>query len=195
MEKHFTVEDVLKEYPHFYAQPNDIGPNFRAEAYFNQEKKIKPIQLEEYRNKWVVLFFYPSNFTLVWMTEIAAVAALYHEFKRLDTEVLAISTDSVHAHKVFIEVTHSLKNVSFPLVSDRTQSISKAYRLLNEQTGASLRGTLIINPDGIIMARLINPSKVGRNLYEIIRLLEALRFSVSTGDMVPANWMPRQTGF
>jgi NADH-dependent peroxiredoxin subunit C len=125
---------------------------------------------------------------------LAAVAAVYQQFKRLNAEVLAISTDSVYSHKVFTEVSKSLSNVTYPLVSDRSHRISKAYKVLNEETGTSFRATLIIDPNGMISARLINPIEVGRNIYEILRLLEGIQYSLSKGEVVPANWIPGQNG-
>jgi NADH-dependent peroxiredoxin subunit C len=112
----------------------------------------------------------------------------------LNTEVLAISTDSVFAHKVFTEVSKLLNQVPYLLVSDRTQSISKSYHVLNEETGAASRTTFIIDPEGIVAARLTNPSDVGRNIYEILRLLSGIQYNSATGKVVPANWMPGQEG-
>lgn len=178
----------------FSALPNDIAPLFFADVYNNIDKQLGTIRLEDYRGKWVILFFYPSNFTMVWPTELAAVAAIYRDFKELNAEVLAISTDSVYAHKVYTEVSKLLSNIPFLLVSDRTHNISKAYRVLNESTGTSSRTTFIIDPEGIISARLSNPSEVGRNIYEILRLLAGVQYSQATGEVLPANWMPNQSG-
>ncbi|EDL65901.1 alkyl hydroperoxide reductase, C subunit [Bacillus sp. SG-1] len=125
---------------------------------------------------------------------MAAVAAIYPVFQSLNAEVLAISTDSVYAHKVFTEVSPSLSKVAYPLVSDRTHEISRSYRVLNEKTGAALRATIIIDPEGVIASRLVNPLEVGRNVYEILRLLQALQYSRETGELVPANWVPGNPG-
>jgi NADH-dependent peroxiredoxin subunit C len=108
--------------------------------------------------------------------------------------VLAISTDSVYAHKVFTEVSPSLASVLYPLVSDRTQKISKAYNVLNEKTGAAFRATIIIDPEGIIVSKLINPSEVGRNVYEILRILQGIQYNRETGEAIPANWIPGNPG-
>ena len=112
----------------------------------------------------------------------------------LQTEVLAISTDSVYSHKVFAETSPMLVNVTFPLVSDRTQLISRAYQVLNTRTGAAYRATILIDPDGKIVAKLINPSEVGRNSYEILRLIQAIQYARKTGEGVPANWVPGKPG-
>jgi len=125
---------------------------------------------------------------------LAAVAAIYDQLKYLNTEVLAISTDSVYSHKVFTEVSPSASKVQFPLLSDRTHQISKAYRVLNEKTGATFRATIIVDPEGTIVSKLVYPLEVGRNVYEILRLLQALQYSRKTGEGVPANWMSNQPG-
>lgn len=125
---------------------------------------------------------------------MAAVAAVYQDFKALNAEVLAISTDSVYSHKVFTEVSKLLTNLPFLLVSDRTQQISNSYQVLNKDIGASSRTTFIIDPEGYIAARLSNPPDVGRNIYEILRLISGIQHNQATGEVVPANWMPGQSG-
>ncbi|PLR87062.1 alkyl hydroperoxide reductase [Bacillus sp. V33-4] len=114
--------------------------------------------------------------------------------KALKTEVVAISTDSVYAHKVFKETSSSLRNVAYPLVSDRTQEISRAYRVLDEQTGESFRATFIISPEQIIFAKHIYPKEIGRNIPEIVRLIQGIQFAQQTGQGVPANWLPGNKG-
>lgn len=184
-------EDCLQP---FCAQTTDQAPQFVAEAYHNGEKKIKQINLESYGGRWVILFFYGSDFTFVWPTELAAVAAIYHRLRSLNTEVLAISTDSVYSHKIFTETSPLARQVTFPLLSDRTHQISKAYRVLNEKTGTAFRATIIIDPEGTIAAKFVNPPEVGRNTWEILRVIEAIQYSRRTGEGVPANWLPGQPG-
>ncbi|KSU62879.1 alkyl hydroperoxide reductase [[Bacillus] enclensis] len=119
---------------------------------------------------------------------------MHEQLKLLNTDVLAISTDSVYSHKVFTEVSPSASQVMFPLLSDRTHQISKTYRVLNEKTGATLRATIIINPEGMIVTKLVNPLEVGRNVYEILRIIEGLQYNRRIGKGVPANWVPGQPG-
>lgn len=95
---------------------------------------------------------------------------------------------------MFTEVSPSASQVTFPLVSDRTHQISKAYRVLNEKAGAALRATIIVDPDGMIVTRFVNPLEVGRNVYEILRIIQALEYNRKTGKGVPANWVPGQPG-
>lgn len=105
-----------------------------------------------------------------------------------------ISTDSVFSHKVFLETSPSLKNFRLPLLSDRNQEISRAYRVLDEKSGAAYRASFFIDPDQIIRAKFIYPREVGRNLDEHVRLLKGLQFANQTGQGVPANWKPGQPG-
>ncbi len=125
---------------------------------------------------------------------MAAVAAIYSQFQTLQAQVLAISTDSVYSHKVFTEVSPSASKIVFPLISDRNHKISKAYHVLNERTGATFRATIIIDPDGMISSRWINPPEMGRNIFEIVRILQGIQFARQTGTGIPANWLPNQSG-
>ncbi|OPX90365.1 MAG: Selenocysteine-containing peroxiredoxin PrxU [Pelotomaculum sp. PtaB.Bin117] len=118
----------------------------------------------------------------------------YEEFVQLGAEVLAISTDSVYSHKIFAQVSPSARKVQYPLLSDPTNEISKCYGAYNPETGSASRTTLIISPDGLIKFFCKYPRPVGRNVLEIIRVLQALRFSETTGLGAPAGWMPGQPG-
>jgi peroxiredoxin (alkyl hydroperoxide reductase subunit C) len=114
--------------------------------------------------------------------------------RQLNAEVLGISTDSVYAHKVFAEISPSARTIQYPLVSDRTQEISRAYRVLDTDTGTAIRATVIIDPEGVIVSKLIYPREVGRNAPEILRLLQGIQYGRETGLGVPANWMPGMPG-
>lgn len=108
--------------------------------------------------------------------------------------MLGISTDSVFSHKVFKDVSPLAGKVQYPLVSDRNHMISRAYRVLDGYSGASVRATIIVGPDGFIASKLIYPSEVGRNAYEILRLVQALQFGEQSQSGVPANWLPGMPG-
>jgi peroxiredoxin (alkyl hydroperoxide reductase subunit C) len=107
---------------------------------------------------------------------------------------MSISTDSVYSHKVFKETSPSLKNVNFPMVSDRTHTISRAYRVLDEKSGAAVRASVFIDLNGIISAKLIYPGEVGRNLHEHVRIMQGIQYAQQTGQGVPANWKPGEPG-
>lgn len=118
----------------------------------------------------------------------------YDQFKRLGAEVLAISTDSVYSHKIFAQISPSARKVQYPILSDPTHEISKCYGAYNPETGFSTRTSLIISPNGLIKFFTKYPSPVGRNVDEIIRVLQALQFSEASGLGAPAGWAPGQPG-
>jgi len=116
------------------------------------------------------------------------VAAYHHVFEELGAEVLAISTDSVYAHKVFMQTSPSAKKVQYPLLSDRSQLISRMYGVLREELGFSFRATFIIAPGGEIKYASLYPPEVGRNVPEIIRIIQGLQHESATGEGIPAGW-------
>jgi len=176
----------------FCASRDDPAPIFSAEAYMNGQ--ISTLNSEDFLGKWIILFFYASDFTFVWPTELAAVAALYPQFRDLNADVFGISTDSIYAHKVFKDISPSARKVQFPLISDRNQQISRSYRAFDEDTGTAFRATVIVDPEGIIVSKSIYPREVGRNSYEILRLLQGIQFGRETNLGVPANWVPGMGG-
>jgi alkyl hydroperoxide reductase subunit AhpC len=122
------------------------------------------------------------------------VAARYDEFKKLGVQVLAISTDSVFSHKVFAEVSPSARTVQYPLLSDRSHLISRQYGVLREELGFTYRATFIISPRREIKYACLYPREVGRNVDEIIRVIQGLQFEEATGLGVPAGWQPGMPG-
>jgi alkyl hydroperoxide reductase subunit AhpC len=125
---------------------------------------------------------------------LAAVAAIHPELQSLNTEVLAISTDSVFSHKKYFDTSEKLKDVRYPVISDRTQQISRAYRVLDPAIGASFRATIIIDPEGTIVSQTVYPDDVGRNIDELKRMIKALRYSKQQKRATPANWQPGESG-
>lgn len=121
-------------------------------------------------------------------------AAHHHILERLDVKVLAISTDSVFAHKVFAETSPSARKVQFPLVSDRNQLISRMYGVLREELGFTFRATFIIAPGGEIKYSSLYPPEVARNVAEIIRIIQGLLYEQAKGEGIPAGWHPGKPG-
>ncbi|MEN9558673.1 MAG: hypothetical protein RL141_1042 [Candidatus Parcubacteria bacterium] len=140
--------------------------------------------LSDYRGKWLVLFFYPRDFTFICPTELRGFATHYDAFKALNAEVLAASTDSEWSHKTWFE--KDLPQVPYAILADTTQKVSRDYDVLNESDGSSERGTFIIDPDGIVKYALISAGSVGRSVKETLRVLEALQ----TGERCPMEWEP-----
>ncbi len=163
------------------------APELTVEAYVRGEAQPRVIELGELRGGWTVLFFYPRDFTFVCPTEIQAFARLHAEFAREGAIVLGASTDSYYSHKAWFESDPRLSEVTYPVIADSGHQLSAAYDVLLED-GAALRGTYIIDPDGIVRSMHVNDLDVGRNVEESLRLLRALR----TGELCPENWQPGQ---
>ena len=169
------------------------APEFSAEAYVNGE--FRTISLSQHRGKNVVLFFYPLDFTFVCPTEILAFADSLDEFKKRNTEVIGVSVDSKFSHYAWALVPREeggIKGVNYPLVSDLNKTIARDYGILLENDGVSLRGLFIINKDGILKHATINHLDLGRNIDEVLRLIDAVDYSEAHGEVCPANWKKGQ---
>lgn len=148
---------------------------------------IKEISLTDYRGKWVVLLFYPLDFTFLCPTELRGFNHRYKEFTELNAEVIGVSVDSVYTHLAWIE--HGLGALQFPLLSDITKQISWAYGVFLEDSGVALRATILIDPAGLVRSLTVNDLAVGRGGDETLRLLQAFQ----TGELTPCNWEPGQS--
>ncbi|KAG2437538.1 hypothetical protein HYH02_011181 [Chlamydomonas schloesseri] len=168
-----------------------VAPDFKAQAVFDQE--FQEITLSKYRGKYVVLFFYPLDFTFVCPTEITAFSDRYKEFKDMNTEVLGVSVDSQFTHLAWIQTDRKeggLGDLAYPLVADLKKEISKAYGVLTED-GISLRGLFIIDKEGVVQHATINNLAFGRSVDETKRVLQAIQYVQSNPDEVcPAGWKP-----
>ena len=167
------------------------APDFSATAVVDQE--FKDITLSKYRGKYVVLFFYPLDFTFVCPTEITAFSDRYSDFSTKNTEVLGVSVDSKFTHLAWIQTPRNeggIGDIKYPLVSDLKREICQSYNVLNDD-GEADRGLFIINPNGLIMHSTINKAPVGRNIDETLRILQAYQYVESHPDEVcPAGWTP-----
>ncbi|MCF6093645.1 peroxiredoxin [Microaerobacter geothermalis] len=167
------------------------APDFEMESTKNLETLKEKVKLADYRGKWLVLFFYPLDFTFVCPTEITALSDRAEEFKNLDAEILGVSTDSVYSHRAWINTPrdqNGLGDLNYPLASDITKEVSRQYDVLIEEKGIALRGLFIIDPEGILRYQVVHDLDVGRSVDETLRVLEALQ----TGSLCPANWKPGQ---
>ena len=145
--------------------------------------KFKDVCLDEYKGKWVVLFFYPLDFTFICPTEITEFSKRDNEFKSLSAQVLGVSIDSVFSHKAWLK---ELGILNYPLLSDITKEVSRKYGVLLEDKGFALRGTFIIDPEGKLRYQLVHDLGIGRSVEEILRVLRALQ----TGELCPVEWKP-----
>nr|YP_010988291.1 2-Cys peroxiredoxin [Rhodochorton tenue]WOK79487.1 2-Cys peroxiredoxin [Rhodochorton tenue] len=167
------------------------APNFNATAVYDQE--FFPIQLQDYLGKYVILFFYPLDFTFVCPTEITAFSDQHQRFKEIETEILGVSVDSEYAHLAWLQTgreSGGLGDLSYPLISDLKKEISQAYNILTED-GVALRGLFIIDKEGILQHIVINNLSFGRSVDETFRTLQAIQHVQAHPDEVcPADWKP-----
>lgn len=172
------MQDTLR-----VAQVGQSAPAFSLEGYA-PNGVFQNYTLADQRGKWVVLFFYPLDFTFVCPTEITEFSARLPEFTKLNAVVFGASTDSVHSHKAWCE--GKLGKLEIPLLSDMNGTVSRAYNVLLQDKGIALRGTFIIDPEGVLRYALYHDLGVGRSVQECVRVLEALQ----TGELCPASWQP-----
>lgn len=174
------------------AEVRKLAPDFKAEAWVKDD--FKELKLSDYLGKYVVLFFYPLDFTFVCPTEIIAFNDLAEQFRAINTEVLAVSVDSKFSHREYTLKSRKdggLGPTTIPLISDLNHSISEKYGVYLDHTddkGVSLRGTFVIDEKGIVRHISINDLNVGRNPEETLRIVKALKHSDENGVVCPAKW-------
>lgn len=167
------------------------APNFQGTAVVN--KQFKEIKLSDYKGKYLVLFFYPLDFTFVCPTEIIAFSDRVDEFKKINCEVIAASGDSHFSHLAWINTPRKdggLGDLNIPLLADKSLNIAKSYGVLCEETGIPFRGLFIIDDKQILRQITINDLPVGRSVDETLRLVQAFQYTDVHGEVCPANWKP-----
>lgn len=167
-------------------------PDFKMETYEPAEGEFGEISLEELKKsgKWTVLVFYPADFTFVCATEFAALSELYAQFKGLGAEVITVSTDTKFVHLAWQRDEMMLKDAKYPMGADRNSSVSRMFGVYNEATGLNLRGTFIIDPEGVLLNSEVNFYNMGRNMNELLRKLKANIHLYKFGDEAcPAQWL------
>ncbi|MBU0480031.1 MAG: peroxiredoxin [Proteobacteria bacterium] len=171
------------------------APDFTAQAVMGNNA-IEELSLSSYRGKYVVLFFYPLDFTFVCPSEILAFNREVEAFKSRNAELIGVSVDSQYTHFAWKNTAveqGGIGSISFPLVADLDKSISDAYGVLLPG-GVALRGLFLIDKEGVVRHQLVNDLPLGRSVDEVIRLLDALQFTEKYGDVCPANWKPGEEG-
>ena len=175
------------------AQIRKLAPNFEAAAWFNGFKKVK---LSDYKGKYVVLFFYPLDFTFVCPTEIVQFSDRAHEFRATNCEVIGASIDSQFSHMEYTKKDRKkggLGKMDIPLIADVNKNIAKAYGCLvngGDDSGVAYRATYIIDTKGILRHMSISDLPVGRNVEEVLRLVKAFQYTDEFGEVCPASWTP-----
>ena len=159
------------------------APDFTLKGIY--QGRIAEYSLHSYPGRWLVLFFYPADFTFICPTEVVGFSKLAGDFRSKKAEILGVSVDSLETHQAWIE---ELGGVDYPLLSDAEKAVSRAYRILEEKEGVSERATFIINPAGVVSYLVVSHMNVGRSVEETLRVLEALR----TERLCPSDWRPGQ---
>ena len=163
------------------------APDFVLPSTKNLTTLEQPVRLAEYRHKWLILVFYPLDFTFVCPTELRAFSERYRDIEADGGEVVAVSVDSVYTHRAWMQAPREIGGLgplNYPLASDITHQVSKDYGVYLPDRGHALRGTFLIDPKGILRAATIHDTDVGRSVDETLRVLEAFK----TGGLCPANW-------
>ena len=170
------------------------APNFKAKAV-KDGKIVENFALEDLAGKYIVLFFYPLDFTFVCPTELHAFQEKLEEFEKRDAVVIGCSVDSHFSHLAWVNTPKSkggIEGVTYPLVSDLNKTISRNYHVLFEEEGVSYRGLFLIDREGIVRHQLVNDLPLGRSVDEALRMVDALSFHEEHGEVCPANWSQGQ---
>lgn len=168
------------------------APDFKATAVVDGKDFNEEFTLSQYKGeKYVILFFYPLDFTFVCPTEMHAFQEKLVEFESKNVQVIGVSVDSQFSHFAWLNSDKSqggIKGVTYPIVSDINKTISRDYDVLIEDDGVALRGAFVIDKEGVVQAQVVNNLSLGRNIDELLRLVDALQFTEKYGEVCPANW-------
>jgi len=173
------------------AKVGQPAPDFDMPSTKNMETLAENVKLSDYAGKWLILLFYPLDFTFVCPTELTAFSDRIEELNGIGAEVIGISTDSVHSHRAWIKTVREENGVAgmqYPLASDVGGKLARAYNILVEDEGIALRGLYIINPEGILQYAVVHDLNIGRSVDETLRVLQGLQ----TGGLCSADWTPGQ---
>lgn len=172
-----------------FAKVGELAPDFEMASTKNIETLAENVRLSDYAGKWLVMMFYPLDFTFICPTELTAFSDQLEEFEGVGAEVLGISTDSVHSHRAWLNTPREKNGVAglrYPLASDITANVARKYGVLLEDQGIALRGLFIVDPEGVLQYSVTHSLNVGRSVDETLRVLNALQ----TGGLCAAEWKP-----
>lgn len=173
------------------AKVGQAAPDFDMPSTKNIEKLDENVKLADYQGKWVVLLFYPLDFTFVCPTELTTFSDRYEDFLGIGADVIGVSTDSVHSHRAWLKTPRDkggVEGLKYPLASDITKQVARDYGVLIEDKGVALRGLFVIDPEGTLRYAVIHDLNVGRSADETLRVIQALQ----TGGLCQAEWRPGQ---
>ena len=174
-----------------FAKVGQPAPDFNMPSTRNMETLAENVKLSDYKGKWLILLFYPLDFTFVCPTELTAFSDRLDELTGIGAEVIGISTDSVHSHRAWIKTPrdqNGIEGLRYPLASDTGGRLAAKYNILVEEEGIALRGLFIINPEGILQYAVVHDLNIGRSVDETLRVLQGLQ----TGGLCAADWTPGQ---
>ncbi len=164
----------------------EITP-FRTNAVHNGE--FVTVSSDDLQGKWSVLFFYPADFTFVCPTELGDLADSYEDFKRLGVEIYSVSTDTQFVHKAWHDASDTISKIQYPMLADPTGEITRSFEVMREDQGLADRGTVLIDPDGVIQFMEVTAEGIGRNAVELLRKVKAAQYVRShPGEVCPAKW-------
>ena len=166
------------------------APDFSATAV-KEKQFIENFKLSDFKGRYVLLFFYPLDFTFVCPTELHAFNDRIEEFKKRNVELVAVSVDSHYSHFAWLETPKNrggIEGIRFPIVSDITKSISSAYDVLAEGQGIAYRGLFLIDREGVVRHQVVNDLPLGRSFNEALRIVDALQYFEEAGEVCPADW-------
>ena len=181
--EHFTTPTIAK-----VGQP---APDFNMPSTKNIETLAENVKLSDYKGKWLILLFYPLDFTFVCPTELINFSDRLEELEGIGAEVLGVSTDSVHSHRAWLKTPqdqNGIEGVKYPIASDVGGKLARAYNILVEESNIALRGLFIINPEGVLQYSVVHDLNIGRSVDETLRVLQGLQ----TGGLCAADWKPGQ---
>ncbi|MBE1286231.1 alkyl hydroperoxide reductase subunit C [Alteromonas sp. LMIT006] len=172
------------------AKINQTIPQFETQAFVPGEKDFVTINSEtDVKGKWSVFLFYPADFTFVCPTELEDMQNVYGELKELGVEVYAVSTDSHFVHKAWHENSEAISKVTYPMLGDTTGAITRGFDIMIEEAGQALRGTFIVNPEGVIKVAEIHDLGIGRSAKDTLRKVKAAQYVANhDGEVCPAAW-------
>ncbi len=185
-----TAATALAKEP-ITAKVGQPAPDFDMPSTKNMETLGENVKLSDYAGKWLILMFYPLDFTFVCPTELTAFSDRIDELNGIGAEVIGISTDSVHSHRAWIKTPRDQNGVAdmkYPLASDTGGKLARQYNILVEDEGIALRGLYIINPEGVLQYAVVHDLNIGRSVDETLRVLQGLQ----TGGLCSADWTPGQ---
>ena len=163
--------------------------DFKVQAYHNDS--FKAVTQDDLKGKWSLFVFYPADFTFVCPTELGDLADKYADFQKAGVEVYSVSTDTHFTHKAWHSASDTIKKIKYPMLADPTAHLARFFGVYIEEEGLALRGTFLVNPEGMIKFAEVNDNGIGRNAEETLRKVQAAQFiAANPNEVCPAKWKP-----